>query len=220
MWFKKSSRQRSPTSLLSSTNSKVDLTAKQQYQAARLGLARRLHETLAQDLAAIGYQLDAVIAEESLTAEVRADLRNIRIKVMESAQNFRTEIYKLRKTDRLALHSNLIELLAGISLSIDLSFPLLDDQAEELLIEAVLEIAQNTRKHAAAKNFYLNYQMTDSGVDINVGDNGRGNLQLKAGSFGLLGIDEVLRQITEDYSCSSDDKGTHYRIFIDRKHFL
>ena len=220
MWFKKSSRQRSPTSLLSSTNSKVDLTAKQQYQAARLGLARRLHETLAQDLAAIGYQLDAVIAEESLTAEVRADLRNIRIKVMESAQNFRTEIYKLRKTDRLALHSNLIELLAGISLSIDLSFPLLDDQAEELLIEAVLEIAQNTRKHAAAKNFYLNYQMTDSGVDINVGDNGRGKLQLKAGSFGLLGIDEVLRQITEDYSCSSDDKGTHYRIFIDRKHFL
>lgn len=206
--------------MLSSPNSNVDLIAKQQFQAARLGLARRLHETLAQDLAAIGYQLDAVIAEDSLSDEVRADLRNIRIKVMESAQNFRTEIYKLRKTDRLALHSNLIELLDGISLSVDLSFPLLDDQAEELLIEAVMEIAQNTYKHSGAKNFYLNYQSTENGVNVFVGDNGLGNLKIKAGSFGLLGIDEVLRQITEDYSCSSDEKGTHYRIFIDRKYFL
>ena len=198
----------------------IDSEARKKYQAARLGLARRLHETLAQDLAAIGYQLDSVIAEDAISDSIRADLRHIRIKVMEAAQNFRDEIYKLRKTDRIASQAELKELLAGIKIEIDFGYPLLIDPAEELLLEAIMEIARNTMKHSNAKHFYLKSTLDENSLVLEIGDDGIGKLSLSSEKFGLRSIDESLREITSNYSCNSDDKGTHYRVVIQKELFV
>lgn len=196
-----------------------NLAASERYRADRLGLARRLHETLAQELAAIGYQLDAVISEDSLTPDIKADLRSIRMQVMETARNFRSEIYKIRKTDRIMLHAQLVETLAGCRVEIDLNFPLLKEIEEELLIEAIIEMARNTAKHAQATTFYLHHSTTEEGVLLEVGDDGNGEISVKPGSFGLAAIDEVLHQISPNYCCSADGTGTHFKIPINRRLF-
>lgn len=203
MLFHKSSQQRSPNFLPN-----------------RLGLARRLHETLAQDLAAIGYQLDAVIADEKLPNSLRTELRQIRLQVMQSTHNFREEIYKLRNIDRGALQEEISALLSEFQLKIDLSFPLLNDEAEALLAEAVREIARNTFKHSVGKNFYLHFKDIQGDTLLEIGDDGTGRLSLKNGSLGLLGLDEVLRQITDDYTCFADENGTHYKILIRRELYI
>lgn len=194
-----------------------NLTGHRQYQADRLGLARRLHETLAQDLAAIGYQLDGVIADSDLSDQTRAELRSIRLAVMESARSFRQEIYKLRRTDRKSLHAKLEELLSGYELQLDLTYPLLHDREEDLLCEAILEIARNTLKHSGANVFTLKHSVAENGLRITVSDNGVGKLSLKRDSFGLIGIDEVLRDISASYTCESGESGTTYEIHIPLK---
>jgi signal transduction histidine kinase len=95
----------------------------------RLGLARRLHETLAQDLAAIGYQLDAVIAEQELAQNHRNELRSIRMEVMRVAREFRDVIYRLRIIGRNELENALSELLSGKDLDLNLTYPALQPHA-------------------------------------------------------------------------------------------
>lgn len=187
-------------------------------QNIRLGLARRLHETLAQDLVAIGYQLDGVIGDEKLNAENRYELRQIRLQVMRLAQNFREEIYLLRQSNRADLSAELRQILSAFNNTIDLNYPELLEPGEDLLLEAIREIARNAAKHSKGNHFFIRYEISESGINFLIGDNGTGGISLKSGSFGLLAIDEILRQISSQFECTSDKDGTRFTIFIDRKH--
>lgn len=187
---------------------------KQEIEVERLGLARRLHETLAQDLAAIGYQLDALIGDETLSQHHRNELRDIRLHVMKTARGFRDEIYRLRAINRSDLHSLLAEILNAQSREIDLSYPLLNHLEEGSLNEVILEIARNTAQHSSAKKFSLRYNLDDSGLEILVGDDGHGILEMKKGHFGLRGIDEALKDLAEEYSYQSNEAGVKFRILI------
>ncbi|MFZ9342421.1 MAG: hypothetical protein ACO24P_02310, partial [Candidatus Nanopelagicaceae bacterium] len=55
-----------------------------QESTLRLDLARRLHETLAQDLAVIGYQLDEIIGDANLGKKHRIALRKIRFSISQT----------------------------------------------------------------------------------------------------------------------------------------
>lgn len=178
----------------------------------RLGLARRLHETLAQSLAIIGYDLDALIGDEELSPSHRAELRSIRMKVMSATKSFRDEIYRTRRFTREDLKSEIRALLSNIDTDINLAYPHLTEERENLLNQVLLEIARNTDKHSSARSFYVKYQLTPSGFILFVGDDGNGEVQLKERSFGLRGIDEVLKVISQDYQCKADETGTHFRI--------
>jgi signal transduction histidine kinase len=178
----------------------------------RLGLARRLHETLAQSLAIIGYDLDALIGDEELSPSHRAELRSIRMKVMSATKSFRDEIYRTRRFTREDLKSEIRALLSNIDTDINLAYPHLTEERENLLNQVLLELARNTDKHSSARSFYVKYQLTPSGFILFVGDDGNGEVQLKERSFGLRGIDEVLKVISQDYQCKADETGTHFRI--------
>jgi len=93
MWCIKSLPQRLPSSL---AKAKPD----HQESTLRLDLARRLHETLAQDLAVIGYKLDEIIGEADLDKNHRLALRKIRFALSETTKSFRDQIYQLRLTSR------------------------------------------------------------------------------------------------------------------------
>jgi signal transduction histidine kinase len=187
------------------------------FEAERLGLARRLHETLAQDLAAIGYRLDAVIAEP-LNTELRAEIREIRMEVMRVAQGFRDEIYQTRLHTRNEVAAFIAQNLHELRFSGDLNYPTLQRDVEAKLNEVLIEIARNTLKHSRATHFYLRYQVTDQSLILEVGDDGIGMLKLQGKGFGLIGIDELLKQFTDEYLCTANETGTHFRIIIDRKH--
>jgi len=88
------------------------LTASQVQPFDRLSLARRLHETLAQNLAVIGYDLDALIGDETLNPSQRADLRSIRLQVMEVTKSFRDEIYRARTLTRSDVASEIKSILS------------------------------------------------------------------------------------------------------------
>lgn len=187
------------------------------FEAERLGLARRLHETLAQDLAAIGYRLDALIAEP-LNIELRTEIREIRMEVMRVAQGFRDEIYQTRLHSRKDVSEFIAQNLHELSFSGDFNYPALNRDVDSKLNEVLIEIARNTSKHATARNFYLRYELTEDSLFLTVGDDGIGMMPLHRNGFGLIAIDELLKQITTAYSCSSDEKGVYFQIIIDRKH--
>ncbi len=178
----------------------------------RLGLARRLHETLAQSLAVIRYDLDALIGDSDLSASHRSALRLIRLQVMNMTRSFRDEIYRTRRFSREELETEIRAILGSIHADLSLTYPRLTEERENLLNEALIEIARNARKHSSAQSFYVKYELTESGFLILVGDDGVGELSFKSGNFGLRTIDEVLKIISRDYHCNSDEEGTHFRI--------
>jgi signal transduction histidine kinase len=183
----------------------------------RLSLARRLHETLAQDLAVIGYDLDALIGEEALDPSHRAQLRSIRLRIMGVTQRFRDEIYRTRQKSRSDVDREIRSMLSSLKIDIDMSYPELSEESESLLNEVLLEIARNTMKHSSATAFYLKYELTTSGFILLIGDDGVGDVNLKKKAntkenFGLRGIDELLKIIADEYVCSSDRTGTQFQI--------
>ena len=127
----KSSRPRSPNSLARSKPETQESTL-------RLDLARRLHETLAQDLAVIGYQLDEIIGDATLDKKHRRALRKIRFALSETTKSFRDRIYQLKLTSRQQLFKQVVEVLGEIKLEADFDYPEFEPTVEEVSNMAVL----------------------------------------------------------------------------------
>jgi signal transduction histidine kinase len=132
-------------------------------------------------------------------------------------KNFRDEIYRTRRFSREELEAEIRAILGSIHADLSLTYPRLTEERENLLNEALIEIARNTRKHSSAQYFYLKYELMDSGFLILIGDDGVGEMLFKSGNFGLRSIDEVLKIISRDYQCTSDEEGTHFRIFFSQE---
>ena len=160
----------------------------------------------------IGYDLDALIGDEELSPSHRAKLRSIRLDVMSASQSFRDEIYRTRRFTREDLENEIRALLSNIDTEVNLTYPQLTEERENLLNQTLIEIARNTHKHSSARSFYVKYQINSAGFLLFVGDDGNGEVQLKERSFGLRAIDEVLKIISHDYQCKADETGTHFKI--------
>ncbi len=185
-----------------------------QESTLRLDLARRLHETLAQDLAVIGYQLDEIIAEANLAKNHRLALRRIRFALIETTKSFRDQIYRLRLTSREQLVKQVLEILGEIELKADFTYPEFDQLVEEGLSQVILEIARNTARHSKATHFYLSFRQMEESIEFDVGDNGIGGVKPKDFRFGLASIDELLIQISTSYSSSSTSDGSSFKFQI------
>ena len=185
-----------------------------QESTLRLDLARRLHETLAQDLAVIGYQLDEIIAEANLAKNHRLALRRIRFALIETTKSFRDQIYRLRLTSREQLVKQVLEILGEIELKADFTYPEFDQLVEEGLSQVILEIARNTARHSKATYFYLSFKQIEESIEFDVGDNGIGGVKPKDFRFGLASIDELLTQISTSYSSSSTRDGSSFKFQI------
>jgi signal transduction histidine kinase len=185
-----------------------------QESSLRLDLARRLHETLAQDLALIGYQLDEIIGEANLDNNHRLKLRRIRFALSEVTKSFRDQIYRLRLTSREQLLEQVVEILGEIELKADFSYPEFDPVIEEGLTQVILELARNTARHSRASHFYLRFRDTDESIEFEIGDNGIGGVKPKDFRFGLASINELLIQISTSFSSSSTRDGSSFKFLI------
>ena len=64
--------------------------------AARLDLARELHDGIAQDLIALGYEIDLLLAHSDSSNQSRKEIRGLRFRVDEMISKVRREMYELR----------------------------------------------------------------------------------------------------------------------------
>jgi signal transduction histidine kinase len=203
----KSSRPRSPNSLAKAKPGTQESTL-------RLDLARRLHETLAQDLAVIGYKLDEIIGEADLDKKHRIALRKIRFALSETTKSFRDQIYRLRLTSREQLIRQVVEILGEINLEADFTYPEFNQVVEEGLSQVILELARNTARHSKATHFYLSFKQMEESIEFDIGDNGIGGVKPKDFRFGLASIDELLTQISSSYSSFSTSSGSSFKFQI------
>ncbi len=203
----KSSRPRSPNSLAKAKPGTQESTL-------RLDLARRLHETLAQDLAVIGYKLDEIIGEADLDKKHRIALRKIRFALSETTKSFRDQIYRLRLTSREQLMRQVAEILGEINLEADFTYPEFNQVVEEGLSQVILELARNTARHSKATHFYLSFKQMEESIEFDIGDNGIGGVKPKDFRFGLASIDELLTQISSSYSSFSTSSGSSFKFQI------
>ena len=203
----KSSRPRSPNSLAKAKPGTQESTL-------RLDLARRLHETLAQDLAVIGYKLDEIIGEADLDKKHRIALRKIRFALSETTKSFRDQIYRLRLTSREQLMRQVVEILGEINLQADFTYPEFNQVVEEGLSQVILELARNTARHSKATHFYLSFKQMEESIEFDIGDNGIGGVKPKHFRFGLASIDELLTQISSSYSSFSTSSGSSFKFQI------
>ena len=186
----------------------------------RLALTARLHETLAQDLAVLGFRLDELLADSTLGREHRAEIREIRLSIVEIIRQFRDDIYLTNNRSRDEMKVSLSHILEDVRFTIDLTYPPLQTQNERLLNEVLIELARNTARHSGAQTFEISYQSHADGIELLVSDDGHGLPSPSRKNLGLMMIDQSLRVIGCEYQCSSSSQGTIYRIKIPRALFL
>jgi signal transduction histidine kinase len=185
----------------------------------RLSLATKLHETVAQDLALLGYRLDELIADVTLTKVQRSLLRDLRTSILAINNRFRDVIYLSKPRHRDALIENLKAILVNQLMEVDLSFPLLKSNQEELLDAALIEMAQNTARHSGASHFHISFEATDETLIIRVSDNGNGIASISHLNLGIRIIDQNLKKLCRSYDCESDESGTRYSLHIDASNY-
>ena len=108
----------------------------------RVTLAQELHDGIAQDLVALGFSIDAVIASTQ-SSEIKSSLREIRFAITEMIEKVRGEIHALRGDKEL------------------LSTPF-DTEITHELQRIFLEIIRNVQEHSQANSLTL--EVSDNGI--------------------------------------------------------
>ncbi|MNW40638.1 Sensor histidine kinase LiaS [compost metagenome] len=195
----------------------------------RQRLARDLHDTLAQGLAGIIMQLEAVNAHISkgnlersqeylgismkqarrILAEARLAIDNLRVK---SASNIGFKDALKDEAQRF-IQATSIDLIYKI----EIHTPLMGALKEHTL-QIVSECLMNIAKHAQADKVWVNVREQSRFVELEIIDNGIGFdtniIGTKMGHYGILGMYERVRLIGGNLDIRSRSTGTTIRIEI------
>lgn len=159
--------------------------------STRINLARDLHDSLAQDLVAIGYKLDLLIAD--LPFNYRANVKEIRDLVTTATSQVRKELFALRATAEDPLDQiNSSALPLALDIQGDLST--LDSRR----LRIVNELVRNAASHSKGRNIRL--EITEDYLIVS--DDG----------VGLFGVSELADQLGASLEISSSKEGTKVEI--------
>ena len=161
--------------------------------STRVQLARDLHDSIAQDLVAIGYKLDLLIAD--LPSEFRARTRTIRAEVTAAIAKVRKELFALRDRE-FDPESKLQDVATPLSLSIKGKLNHLDPNFQRI----IKELVGNAAKHSKGRNIQV--EIEDS--KISVSDDG----------LGMLGLGELVAECRATMNVISNQNGTKVEITL------
>jgi len=160
----------------------------------RLELARELHDGIAQDLVALGYSLDLLLADESLTKRARLDIRASRLQVDDLMQKVRKEIYKLRNSLDSNLGAQISRLIEDEFNDLAIEQTIEDVSAPSEVISELLavlrESLRNIRAHARASRVAITLYPINNRICLQICDDGMGGVSMKSGHWGITGITE------------------------------
>lgn len=175
----------------------------------RLRIAREIHDGIAQQIAAIGYQIDSVIGDDSLPASARNELRLTRSALTLLGASVRDEIFQLRGLPTrsfseviFALGSELLE-ESAIDLTIAVQEPQPLSHRFEL-IRIAQEAIINSKKHAKATKISI----TGSHHSLEITDNGNWSASERHGMWGIIGMKERANRIGVHLEVQNDEFGT------------
>ena len=157
----------------------------------RSRLARELHDGLAQELAAIGYNLDSVIGQESLGNQPRTQLRALRSNISALIEQVRNEIYELRndtnRTFSESIRSQCDSLLSGTGISYEIQgdSEISKDINYEIL-RSLRELILNSIEHSNCTNIEID--LSDNLITYT--DDGTFKSTINNKNFGLRGLRE------------------------------
>ncbi|HUC85756.1 MAG TPA: sensor histidine kinase [Candidatus Acidoferrales bacterium] len=182
-------------------------------------IARELHDTLEQELAAITIQLDAVEAQlNGSSGVVRQLLGLARTMSRRSLFEARRSVWDLRShlLERRSLDAALAELAAPLTSSTGVQIRVQSNGAprklpvviEHNLVRIAQEALANALKHSAAQKIDVTLNYQPSLVQLIIHDHGRGFDPAAAGQpgsghFGLLDMRERAEKIAARFSLTS-----------------
>ena len=196
-------------------------------QNERQRMARELHDTLAQGVAGLVLQLEAVkahlaasrtdrasaIVDQALTrargtlAESRAAIDNLRSAPANLVESVR------EKADRFSQGT-------GIPCELELSVHEngLSNEVADHVLNILSEALTNITRHAQAAHVHIKCTVRRDQLELDVRDDGRGfavNAQMGAGHYGLLGMRERARLTGGTLNIESElQKGTTVRFVV------
>jgi signal transduction histidine kinase len=157
----------------------------------RIELARDLHDSLAQELVAIGFSLDLLIAD--LPHKYRSRARDIRLQVTQATQLVRKELFSLRQNES-NYQSKLDNQAGHLALNINGDLTILSREAKQV----VDELIRNAAMHSKGRNI----QLTVTEHEIVVSDDGQG----------LFGVGELVESLGGKMSVFTGAFGTRVEI--------
>ena len=194
----------------------------------RRRLAREIHDGVAQDMAAFGYQLDGLAHDLRATPDAAAQVQEIRRDLGRLVGELRQSIFELR-TDvgespsfGAALADYARALGAGTGLNIHLSMDengsrLGSDQEAELL-RIAQEAINNSRRHAQAENLWVRCEIAPPFAVLVVEDDGIGLEGGRDDSFGLVIMRERAQRLRAELTIQPrEPRGTVVRCVVGRR---
>ena len=194
----------------------------------RRRIARELHDSTAQSLAALSMNLE--VANDSaaeLSPRVRAALSESVLLATQCLREIRTLSYLLHppQPDDFGLASALRWYVAGfakrsgieVNLTAPSEFPRLDQPVEMTLFRIVQESLSNIHRHSGSPTAEVHVEWQGERVNLEVRDNGRGipaailehvNVSSAGLGVGIAGMRERVQQLGGTLEIHSDSHGT------------
>ena len=166
----------------------------------RSRLARELHDGLAQDLSAIGYRLDSLIGDVTITQSVRQNLRKLRFTVSGVTDQVRNEIYNLRNESEISLAKALETQLSNVLIDTQIDLEIIGQceiprEKHYEISRCLRELTINSRNHSGCTRISIHL----TNALITYSDNGiftqEDQVNPKPNSYGLLGVSERLAKV-------------------------
>lgn len=163
-------------------------------QDERRRLAREIHDGIAQEVASLGYLVDAVTAgsesdsQQELLVELRDEITRIVTELRLSIFDLRSEVSRggglgAALTDfarRVGSQSGLT-----VHLSLDEGPTRLRPEVEAELLRIAQEAINNARKHADADNLWVSCRVAPPAATLEIRDDGLGMGRARSDSYGL-----------------------------------
>ena len=189
--------------------------------SARIELARDLHDGIAQDLVALGYELDLLLGATESTVESRREIRSLRFKVDDLISKVRREMYALRDLKVTSFQDELKELIAEICGDLEVTqtisqFSIPSSYQSELKAIAT-ELLRNAKAHSGASHIEVLLKGVENRTYLEVSDNGVGGAQVSTsglGRLGLVGVKERVEQLHGQMQIISSENGTCIKVVL------
>lgn len=183
----------------------------------RVRIAQELHDGIAQDLVGIGYSLDLLMSESSLSGQARADIRTTRFAVDGLLAKVRAEILALRTVTSEPLHLQIQSLADALCSEVEMTLELEETPVQELNKSEILaitrEILRNCIAHSRATHIGIKLYSVNNHICLEVIDNGIGGANVKDGHFGIPGLIERVESMGGSITIEST-VGTRIAILV------